>query len=97
MLFGLCEDVRMASLLLGVIGIALLGMKIYAFADCVRRPAAAFPAYGKLSKPAWLAITALAVLTALTLNPIGLLSLAGTVGAIVYLVDVKPAVSGANQ
>jgi hypothetical protein len=87
----------MANVLLVVIGIGLLGMKIYAFADCIRRPAAAFPAYGKLSKPAWLVITVLSVLTALSLNPIGILSLAGTVGAIVYLVDVKPAVSGANQ
>lgn len=87
----------MTSLLLALIGIGLLGMKIYAFADCIRRQNPAFPAYGKLSKPAWLVITGLAVLTGLSLDPIGILSLAGTVGAIVYLVDVKPAVSGANQ
>ena len=52
-------------------------------------------AFGKLTKPAWLAITAVsAVLQFLSSDPIGLLSVVGTVASIVYLVDVKPAVTG---
>lgn len=85
-----------SSLLLTVISIGLLVLKVYAFVDCVRRPAGAFVAFSKLTKPIWLGITgAAALLQLLFADPIGLFSIAGTVGAIVYLVDVKPAVAGA--
>lgn len=81
--------------LLTLISLGLLVLKIYAFIDCSRRPAGAFQAFGKLNKPAWLAITAVsAVLQFLSNDPIGLFSVVGTVASIVYLVDVKPAVTG---
>lgn len=84
-----------SGLLLWVLSVGLLVLKGYAFADCVRRPAGAFVAFGKLTKPAWLAITGVAALLQLAAGGvIGLLSIAGTVAAIVYVVDVKPAVSG---
>jgi hypothetical protein len=83
------------SLILTAIAIGLLVLKAYAFLDCTRRPAGAFSAFGKLSKPAWLAITGVsAVLQLLFAYPLGLLSVIGTVASIVYLVDVKPAVTG---
>ncbi len=85
-----------SRLLLSVIGIGLLILKVYAFVDCLRRPVAAFVAYGKLTKPAWLAITGIsAFLELISGSPLGILGLLGTVASIVYLVDVKPAVSGA--
>ena len=82
-----------SGLLLTALFLGLLVLKAYAFADCLRRPAGAFVAYGKLSKPAWLAITAASVLLQLFSGPLGLLSIVGTVASIVYLVDVKPAVT----
>lgn len=84
-----------SNLLLAGISLGLLVMKAYAFVDCLRRPAGAFVAFGKLTKPLWLTITgAAAFLQLFSSNPIGLLSIVGTVAAIVYLVDVKPAVAG---
>ena len=99
-----CEDggvhllFNPANLLLSVLGLGLLVLKVYAFVDCLRRPEAAFVAFGKLTRPAWLAITGIAALVQLLLGGvIGLLSIVGTVAAIVYLVDVKPAVSGTSN
>ena len=84
-----------SGLLLWVLSVVLLVLKGYAFLDCTRRPAGAFEAFGKLTKPAWLAITGVAALLQLLVGGvIGILSLVGTVAAIVYVVDVKPAVSG---
>ena len=84
-----------SGLLLWVLSVVLLVLKGYALVDCARRPAGAFVAFGKLSKPAWLAITGVAaLLQLLSGGVIGILSLVGTVAAIVYIVDVKPAVSG---
>lgn len=85
----------MESLLLLAIALGLIAMKAVAVVDCLRRPAAAFPAHDKLTKPVWTAITVAAlVVDVLFFSPMNLLSIAGTVAAIVYLVDVKPAVSG---
>ena len=65
-------------------------VKIWAFVDCVRRPAAAFPAVGRVSKILWLILTGAAALTGLlpgfTLNIIGI---AGLVAALIYLFDVR--------
>jgi hypothetical protein len=84
----------LSSLLMWCLSIALLALKAYAFLDCTRRPAGAFVAYSKLTKPIWLTITGVAAVLQLVSRPFDLLSIAGTVAAIVYLVDVKPAVAG---
>lgn len=85
-----------SSLLLTVLDLGLLVLAGWAFVDCLRHPAAAFPAAGKLTKPAWLAITGVSVLLCLVLGAgvLGLLGAAVAVAVIVYLVDVRPAVRG---
>ncbi len=80
-----------ANVLLSVLGLALLALKVWALIDAGTRPAVAFPAAGKLTKVAWLGILAAAVLLG-GFSVLGLFSLIGTVAAIVYLVDVRPAV-----
>ena len=80
-----------SSLLLFVLGYAALGLKVYALVDACVRPTAAFPAAGKLTKIAWVAILAVAVLLG-GRSVLGLFGLLGVVAAIVYLVDVRPAV-----
>ncbi|HUR51346.1 MAG TPA: DUF2516 family protein [Mycobacteriales bacterium] len=80
-----------ASGLLLLVSVGLTVLKVWALVDCATRPAAAFPVHGKLSKVAWLVILALGLLLGWG---IGLLGLAAAVAAIVYLVDVRPAVSG---
>ena len=86
--------VDQGNLLLTLIGFGLIVLKAWALVDCVTQHAAAFPAHDKLTKQIWLAILAVTLLASLHFAVLGLLSLAGDVAAIVYLVDVRPAVSG---
>ena len=80
-----------SALLLSLLGFAVLGLKLFALVDAVMRPKQAFPAAGKLTKIAWVAILAAAVLLS-GASFLSLFGLLGTVAAIVYLVDVRPAV-----
>ena len=78
--------------LLSLLSLAILVVQGWALIDCVMRPTKAFEAAGKLTKPVWLAITAIALVVGLLFGPLGILGLAGIVASIVYLVDVRPAV-----
>lgn len=72
------------------IWIILLIVKVYAFIDCARRPAAAFPAVGRQSKILWVLLTGLAALLGLIPDQtLGLLGIAGTVIALIYIFDVR--------
>ncbi|RBY81865.1 DUF2516 family protein [Blastococcus sp. TF02A-26] len=71
-----------------------LALAVWALGDALVRPAAGFVAAGKLTKPAWLGITALAALLIVALGPMSFLGLPAVIAAIVYLVDVRPAVRG---
>lgn len=79
-----------AHLTLTVVSLAVAAVKLWALIDCLTRRSPAFPAAGKLTKPAWLAILVVALV--LGVGVFGLLGIAGLVAAIVYLVDVRPAV-----
>ena len=69
-------------------------VKAWAFIDCLRRPAAAFPAVGRLAKWVWLLLTGAAALTGLVPGlTIGLFGIAGLISALVYLVDVRPRIA----
>lgn len=84
----------LASGLLGLLDLGLLGLVGWALVDAATRPAAAFLAAGKQTKPIWLGILGLCLLLCLV-GLAGLLGLFGflvAVAAIVYLVDVRPAV-----
>jgi hypothetical protein len=70
-----------------------LGLKIFAFADALRTDTQAFPYAGKRTKSLWLTITAVALaVNVVVFNPLSFLNLIGAVAAVVYLVDVRPAV-----
>jgi NAD/NADP transhydrogenase alpha subunit len=69
-----------------------LGLQLWAVVDCVARKSQAFVLTGKLTKPAWLAITIVAAVVTLYLGVINFIGIAGIIGSIVYLVDVRPAV-----
>jgi hypothetical protein len=84
----------MAGPLLNVVWLGLEILKLWALVDCATRPVAAFPLHDKLTKTAWLVILVISALLGLVAGPIGVLSIAGTIAAVVYLVDVRPAVSG---
>ena len=80
-----------SSLLLLVLGYGAFGLKVWALVDACTRPQPAYVAAGKLTKIAWVAILAAAVLIQ-GASVFGIFGLLGTVAAIVYLVDVRPAV-----
>jgi hypothetical protein len=82
-----------SSLLLLVLGLGALALKVWALVDAATRPAGAYVAAGKLTKVAWIVILAVAVLIG-GADVFGLFGLVGLVAAIVYLVDVRPAVRG---
>jgi hypothetical protein len=74
-----------------------LALGVWAFVDALTRPAAGFVAAGKLTKPAWLAITGLAVVVIWFFKPMSFLGLPAIIAAVVYLVDVRPAVRGLRR
>ena len=74
--------------------LVLFVLKAWAFVDSLSHRAEAFVAADKLTKPAWTIILGVSLAAHMLLwgsGPINLLSLIGTVAAIVYLVDVRPA------
>ncbi len=74
-----------------IITVATLVVEIWAIIDAAIRPAAAFVAAGKLTKPAWLAILGIGLVFSLLYSFLGLV---GLIASIVYLVDVRPRVRG---
>ncbi|WP_139977473.1 DUF2516 family protein [Nocardioides litoris] len=77
--------------------LASLTVSIFAFVNSLMYSAEAYDAAGKLTKPAWCTILGLGVL--LFFVPIGLfiINLALLIAAIVYLVDVRPALAGLTR
>jgi hypothetical protein len=71
-----------------LISLAGLVVKIWALVDALIRPQRAYVAAGKQTKTLWVAILAVAVLA----SYFGFLALIGFVAALVYLLDVRPAV-----
>ena len=80
------------DLLFDLLRLGVLALALWALVDALVRPATGFVAAGKLTKPAWVAITALAALLLYWQGPMSLLGLPAVIAAIVYLVDVRPAV-----
>ena len=73
-----------------VLAVALFAVKVFALIDCVARDQAQFSYRDTLPKNTWLVILVLAVLGHLVdFSPLGLLSLLGTVAALVYLAQLR--------
>ncbi len=85
----------------GVLMLALywgaLALTLWAFVDALIRPANGFVAMGKLTKPAWVGITALAAVLVYLMGPMTLFGLPAVIAAVVYLADVRPAVRGLRR
>ena len=74
-----------------VLNLGALVLAGCALADALVRPAPYYPAAGKLTKPAWVAITAVSTLLIFATGFMRLFGLVALVASIVYLVDVRPA------
>jgi hypothetical protein len=71
--------------------LVLLVAKGVALVDSIRYNAAQFAAAGKQTRQLWLIINSLSFVVHLLTAPLNFLNVAGTVAAIVFLVDVRPA------
>lgn len=79
-----------------LVTLAMLAVKIFAFVNALSFSAESYVAAGKLTKPAWSIILGLGVVLQLLLLG-SLLNLAFTIAAIVFLVDVRPALAGLKR
>lgn len=72
--------------------LALFAVKALAFVDATTRSPQVFPAIDRQTKGFWMLILGLFLLEHLIFwNVLGILSLIGTVAALVYILDVRPA------
>ena len=85
------------GLLLLVLTWGALALAAWAFIDALVRPAPAFVAAGKLTKPGWVAITGIAIAVVYFFGLMSFFGLPAIIAAIVYLVDVRPAVRGLRR
>jgi len=76
---------------------AALALHVFAFVDATIRPNAGYVANERLTKPAWMGITALAAVVTYLSGPISFLGIPALVASIVYFVDVRPALRGTSQ
>ena len=79
------------------LGVVAFGIEAWAFIDAISRPAQAFTASGKQTKPRWLIILGVAAVVGLAgavygVGPTSILPVAAFVAAAVYLADVRPKV-----
>jgi hypothetical protein len=71
-----------------VLFVAILVVKVAALLDAAMRPQSAYVAADKQTKTLWVVLLVVAVVS----TGMAFLSLAGLVAALVYLLDVRPAV-----
>lgn len=75
-----------------VASLAMFAVQAFAFIDAISHKPEAYVAADKLTKPAWLIILGIALAAHMLIwSPMSFLNLIGTVAAIVYLVDARPA------
>lgn len=76
-----------------VILVLTLALGLTAFIHCLTQRADSFPAIGTLPKPGWLALIGVSLLLALLFRAggVGLFGLIAAGIALVYLLDVRPA------
>ncbi|MDQ1687403.1 MAG: hypothetical protein QOK42_378 [Frankiaceae bacterium] len=76
------------TLIFLLLSLALLALKLWALIDALIQPERAYLAADKWQKLPWVAVLAIGALLG---QGLGILGIASLVAAIVYLVDVRPA------
>jgi uncharacterized protein DUF2516 len=78
-----------------VIELVVVVVECAAFINCLTQRAEAFPVVGSIPKGGWLAITFGALVLTLLLTPTGIFGMVAVAAALVYLLDVRPALRDA--
>ena len=84
------------------LGIGVLALTVFALVDALRHRQDAFTAAGKLTKPIWTGILAVAAIISfiVVFSPLNIFGIICVVAAGVYLADVRPAlrnITGGGQ
>ena len=86
------------STIMTIVFLVLLAVKLFAFVSSLTYSAEAYDAANKLTKPAWTIILGLGLVAALVFGgPLGLVNLAFTIAAFVYVADVRPALAALTR
>jgi hypothetical protein len=86
------------GLIMSVVSLVTFVMQAYAFVDSTTHRPDAYPAADKLTKQTWMIILGLGVVAHMIFwSPLSLLNIIGIIAAIVYLVDVRPALRSLRQ
>jgi hypothetical protein len=86
------------SAFLLVVELVLVLVKVFAFVNSLTYSTESYTAANKLTKPAWAIILGLGAVVQLVVGgPLGLINLAFTIAAFVYLADVRPALSSLTR
>lgn len=81
-----------------IASLAMFVVQAWAFIDAVSHKPEAYVAADKLTKPAWLIILGIALAAHMLIwSPMSFLNLIGTVAAIVYIVDARPALRSLSR
>jgi fatty-acid desaturase len=86
------------GLIMMTVSLVMFVLQAFAFVDSVTHRPDAYAAADKLTKNAWMIILGLGVVAhTLFWSPLSLFNLAGIIAAIVYLVDVRPAIKSLTR
>ncbi|MQA05093.1 MAG: DUF2516 family protein [Streptosporangiales bacterium] len=83
-----------------VLVVLVIGVEIVALIDSMIRPSKAYEAASKQSKAFWMIILGVATAATLVLGgagPFGIFGIIGLIAALVYMVDVRPAIRGLSR
>ncbi|OLB81686.1 MAG: hypothetical protein AUI14_02245 [Actinobacteria bacterium 13_2_20CM_2_71_6] len=78
-----------------VLWLLVLVVEFFAFVNCLTQRAEAFPVVGSVPKAGWLALTGGAFLFSLLLGLVSILGMVAIACALVYILDVRPALRDA--
>jgi len=79
------------------VSFVLLVIKIFAFVNALLYSSESYLAADKLNKPTWCILLGVGLLIQVLLLPLLIVNLALTIAALVYLVDVRPALAGLRR
>lgn len=87
------------GLLMLVVTLAVLAVKIFALVTSLMFTPEHYRAADKLTKPTWVAILGIGVAASVLLpgSPLNLINLAFTIAALVFLADVRPALTSLTR
>jgi asparagine N-glycosylation enzyme membrane subunit Stt3 len=84
---------QIQSAILTAVTLIIFAVQAFAFIDAVSHRPEAYPAADKMTKTAWLIILGVALAAHMIFwSPLSFLNIIGTIAALVYVLDVRPAI-----